>query len=197
MNQQQIKEYPALGCCGLDCGLCPRYYTEGSSCCPGCGGPDFFEKHPSCPFITCCVNKNGFEVCAQCAEYPCSKLKGWEPDGENIYDSFLTHKKAMPNLDFIREHGLDKFLEQQKKRIELLEIMLNDFNEGRSKSFYCIATALLPIADLEEALTRSQGKIQTDRVEKDNIKELAGILKGFLTKAANGAGTELKLRKKS
>jgi hypothetical protein len=26
--------HPTIGCCGIDCGLCPRYYTDGPSRCP-------------------------------------------------------------------------------------------------------------------------------------------------------------------
>lgn len=194
MNQQQIKALPTLGCCGLDCGLCPTYNTEANSRCPGCGGLGFSEKHPSCAFITCCVKKKGLEVCALCSEYPCSRFKGWEPEGENVYDSFLTHKKAMPNQNFIREHGLDEFLEQQKKRIEMLEVMLNNFNEGRSKSFYCLATALLPIPGIEVALTRSHARITTEKA--GTVKTHALILRELLAKAAGRAGIELKLRRK-
>ncbi|HNR04634.1 MAG TPA: DUF3795 domain-containing protein, partial [Bacillota bacterium] len=47
------KKIHTLGCCGLDCGLCPRFFTEGASRCPGCCGVDFENKHPSCSFITC------------------------------------------------------------------------------------------------------------------------------------------------
>jgi hypothetical protein len=72
------KKYPTIGVCGLDCGLCPRYYTVGSSRCPGCGGPDFLNKHPSCSFITCCVKKKNHEVCAECSEFQCSKFKSNE-----------------------------------------------------------------------------------------------------------------------
>lgn len=38
------KKIYTLGCCGLDCGLCPRFYTEGSSRCPGCCGENFEKK---------------------------------------------------------------------------------------------------------------------------------------------------------
>jgi hypothetical protein len=64
MSERPIKAYPTLGCCGLDCGLCSRYYTVGTSRCPGCCGPEFFDKMPSCAYITCCVKKKGLEVCA-------------------------------------------------------------------------------------------------------------------------------------
>jgi len=36
--------------CGIDCGLCPGFYISGYSACPGCGGLNFKEKHPSCGF---------------------------------------------------------------------------------------------------------------------------------------------------
>jgi hypothetical protein len=39
-----VKIYPTIGACGLDCGLCTRYYTVGPSRCPGCCGPDSFTK---------------------------------------------------------------------------------------------------------------------------------------------------------
>jgi hypothetical protein len=51
----KIKEYETIGCCGIDCGLCPRFYTIGESACWGCGGNKFKEKHPSCRYLTCCT----------------------------------------------------------------------------------------------------------------------------------------------
>jgi len=195
MNDQSIKMYPTIGCCGLDCGLCPRYYTTGSSKCPGCCGPDFFTKHPSCSHITCCVKKKKLEVCAQCDEFPCSKFESWLVGGGE-YDSFITHKKAHPNLIYIQNCGIEKFVEQQKKRIRLLEIMLKDYGDGRSKSFYCIAATLLPVADLETSLDKAEQKIKADKIRPDDIKTKPHILKGFLNEFAAREGIELKLRKK-
>jgi len=195
MGEHPVKMYPTIGCCGLDCGLCPRYYTVGSSRCPGCCGPDFFNRHPSCSYITCCVKKKGLEVCAQCDEFPCSKFESWLIGGGEC-DSFLTHKKAHPNLSFIREHGIEKFIEQQRKRIRLLETMLKNFDDGRSKSFYCIAATLLPIKDLEISLNGTEQKIKADKIRLDDIKTKSKILKEFLNNLAAKEGIELKLRKK-
>jgi len=195
MSGQPIKRYPTIGCCGLDCGLCPRYYTVGSSKCPGCCGPDFFNKHPSCSYITCCVKRKNLEVCAQCDEFPCSKFESWLVGGGE-YDSFVTHKKAHPNLIFIREYGIEKFIEQQRKRIRLLETMLRNFDDGKSKSFYCIAATLLPITDLETSLNKTEQKIKADKIGLDDFKTKSKILKGFLNNFAAREGIELKLRKK-
>src|SRR3990170_2598077 len=195
MSETPVKNYPTIGCCGLDCGLCPRYYTVGSSRCPGCCGPDFFNKHPSCSYITCCVKKQGLEACGQCGEFPCSKFESWLETGGEC-DSFLTHKKAKHNLDFIRMHDLDKFIEQQRKRIEFLERMLKNFDDGRSRSFYCIATTLLPIADLEASLEKTEQRLKADKIILDDHRIKSKILKEFLNEFAARNEVELRLRKK-
>lgn len=195
MNKHPIKRYSTLGCCGLDCGLCPRYYTFGSSRCPGCCGADFFNKHPSCSYITCCVKKKSLEVCAECDEFPCSKFKPLLESGV-AYDSFLTYEKVQYNLDFIKKYGIDKFIKQQDERIKFIEKMLENFNDGRSKSFFCIATTLLSIEDLKIALDKTKQKIKEDKIGLKDVKTKAKILKKFLNEFAVKEGIELRLRKK-
>ncbi len=195
MAEQPIKKYPSLGCCGLDCGLCPRFYTAGSSRCPGCCGPDFFNKHPSCSYITCCVKKKNLEVCAQCDEFPCKKFGLLLEEGTK-YDSFLTYQKVPHNLEFIKRHGLEEFIAQQSLRMTLLEKMIADFDDGRSRSFYCIATALLSIKDLKDSLSQAQQKTMEDKIDSKDVKTRAKNLRGFLNDFASREAIELKLRKK-
>lgn len=180
MNHPE-KTYPTIGCCGLDCGLCPRYYTEGPSRCPGCAGADFFNKHPSCSFITCCVKKKNLEVCGQCSDFPCSKFKS-EEEYQQLKEtsSYPTSKKVMPNLNFIKRHGIKKFIEQQKKRIQFLEIMLGNFNEGRSRSFFCRATALLDLKSLENSINQATRKIKADEIK--DVKLKAKVIKEIFDK---------------
>jgi len=99
-------------------------------------------------------------------------------------------------MDFIRDHGLDRFLEQQKQRISLLERMLGGYDDGRSKSFYCIAATLLPIADLEDALETSDQRLQADAAAND-VRTGARTLRECLHDFAKGRGIELKLRKQA
>jgi len=190
-KEYPVKKYPTVACCGLDCGLCPIYYTKGPSRCPGCCGSDFFNKHPSCSIITCCVKQHNFETCGECKEFPCSKIDKWDK-----YDSFISHKVSLTNLTLIKEKDLEEFLSQQQKRIELLEKMLEDFNEGRSKSFYCITTALLSIEDLEKAVEDSIKQIKEERIAKIDLKTKSKILRENLTKLAKDRSIELKLTRK-
>jgi hypothetical protein len=180
-----VKIYPTIGVCGLDCGLCPRYYTVGFSRCPGCCGPEFPSKHPSCSFITCCVKRKNLEVCAECSDFPCSKFKSAE-EYQQVKESssYPSYKKVMPNLSYIKEHGIEKFVGQQKKRIELLEEMLIDFNDGRSRSFYCKSAALLDLTTLEDSLDKAIQRIETDNIKPDDTKAKAKILRGILSETA-------------
>ncbi|OHD55846.1 MAG: hypothetical protein A2Y33_14540 [Spirochaetes bacterium GWF1_51_8] len=148
-----LRAHPEIGCCGLECGLCPRYYTDGSSRCPGCGGAEFEQKHPSCGFVTCCVKKHSLEFCGQCGSFPCAKFAN--ETGEK--DSFVTHRNVAKNSSWIAEGGLDSLLAEQSARRGVLEKLLGAYDEGRSKSFYCTACALLPLEILTSALEGMNG----------------------------------------
>lgn len=192
-----VKTYPTIGVCGLDCGLCPRYYTVGPSRCPGCCGPDFFNKHPSCSFITCCVKKKNLEVCAECSNFPCSKFKSDEEYQQlKESSSYPSYKKVMPNLNFIKKHGIEKFVGQQKKRIKLLETMIENFDDGRSRSFFCKAATLLDLTSLENSFDAASKKIKADNIESNDIKTKAKILKSILNEIALKKGIELVKKKR-
>jgi hypothetical protein len=177
----QLKKYPTIAVCGLDCGLCPRFYTVGTSRCPGCAGPNFFAKHPSCSFITCCVKKNNLEVCAECSTFPCSKFKSNEEYQQlKESSSFPSSKKVMPNLIFIKDHGIEKFVEQQKVRMKLLKTMIEKFDDGRSRGYFCKASALLDSRILKNSMDKAILKIRADKINRNDVKSKAKILKTIL-----------------
>jgi hypothetical protein len=176
-----LKKYPTIGACGLDCGLCPRFYTVGPSRCPGCSGPNFFNKHPTCSFITCCVKKKNLEVCAECSDFPCIKFKSEEEYNQvKESSSYPSCKKILPNLYFIKEYGIKKFIEQQSKRIKLLETMINKFNDGRSRSFFCRAAIFLDLATLENSIKKATKTIKSEKIKQTDIKSKANILKTII-----------------
>ncbi len=179
------KLLPTIGCCGIDCGLCPRFYTSGKSRCPGCGGEEFDSKHPPCSYITCCVKKHGLEVCSQCDEFPCPKFKD-KPKIER--DSFVTHKRIFNNHQTIKALGLRNYLIEQNERVTLLQDMLTGFDDGRSKSFYCLAAALLPPKDI-------RGAIDQAKAAESDIKSRAKALKAAVARAAEINGVVLALEK--
>ncbi len=176
-----VKRYPTIAPCGLDCGLCPRYYTAGPSRCPGCAGPGFFEKHPGCSFITCCVRDRQLEACGECPEFPCAKCKT-ESERRQVAESpsYPIYAHAWPNLWFIREHGIERFVREQARRIRLLEAMLSDFDDGRSKSFFCKAAGTYEMAALRAAMAHARRTIAADGIDPADRKGRARVLRTLI-----------------
>lgn len=185
--QEALKKYNSVGCCGIDCCLCPRFQTQADSACPGCGGTNFKEKHPSCGFLTCCAANNSLEVCADCQKYPCRRFDS-ERKG---YDSFVSHKKVFQNLEFIKNKGIDAFIDQQKSRSAILLNFLTNYNEGRSKSFFCLSCTLLPV----ETLFEIQENMTSSDKTMDN-KDKNNLLRTKMQMAAQKLFIDLKLNNK-
>ena len=183
-RKRPTKKYPTIAACGLDCGLCPRFYTIGSSRCPGCAGAGFYEKRPTCSFITCCVKTKKLEVCSECPDFPCSRFKsaGEYPRKKDV-PSYPSYKKVLPNLYFIQKYGLKKYLDQQKKRIRILETMISSFDDGRSRSFFCRAANSYDISALAQSIKKAKNIIEKEErgsTEAMDTRAKARILKTIL-----------------
>ena len=191
MDKYPLKKYPIVGACGLDCGLCPRYYTEGASRCPGCCGPGFWEIWPGCGLITCCVKKKGLETCGECAGFGECERVARLLDSARYKDSFLSHRTIGPNLRFIQKHGIEEFARLAMEKQKFLRYLIDNYNEGRSKSFYCTSCQLVPLDKLKEALAEAEVKIAEDI----HLKEKAKIVRAAISHMADGLKIDLKLRR--
>ena len=145
--------YSEIGVCGFSCRLCPSYHTEAASRCGGCKTK--MRMAVGCPFITCAVKKKGIEFCWDCEESLSCEKWGKHRDAGKQHDSFKCYQKLEDDIRFIQENGVDNFEEVQKLREQLLGQMLSEFNEGRSKSYYCIAATILGIEELEEVIGKA------------------------------------------
>ncbi|WP_319578278.1 DUF3795 domain-containing protein [uncultured Methanospirillum sp.] len=182
-------QYPEIGICCLSCRLCPQLYTDGQSRCGGCKTETRISV--GCPFITCALKRKGVEFCWECDESEtCEKWKKHREAGKKA-DSFTCYQKLEDNICFIRKNGIDIFQTLQKTREDLLRIMLNEFNDGRSKSFYCIAATILEIAELEDVLAQANNE-STGM----DMKGKARILHALLEETGKQQGYCLKLRRK-
>lgn len=179
------REYPLLSLCGLHCGLCPRYHTDGSSRCPGCGGEGFLEKHPPCGVISCSLRHGGLEYCYLCGEYPCGKY-----EGTTEVDSFITHRNMFTDFEKARAIGLDAYRAELEEKVSILQTLLEGYNDGRRKSMFCTAVNLLPSEDLREVLR------QLGAGPQKPVKEASALAAQLLQAKADERGISLKLRKK-
>ena len=191
MIEYPLKKYPIVGACGLNCGLCPRYHTEGTSRCPGCCGPDFEQKHPSCGFITCCVKQRGLETCAQCTDWAGCERVAKVMDAAKSQDSFISYRPVPANFAIIRENGIEEFVRRETAKLEFLDYLIDNYDEGRSKSFYCTSCQLLPLERLKEALAEAGAKMTAG----SDIKEKARLVRAAINNLADALRIDLKLRK--
>ena len=191
MDKYPLKKYPVVGACGLNCGLCPRYYTEGTSRCPGCCGPDFWQKMPGCGFITCCVKQRNLETCAQCADWnQCDRVARLLNLAKE-HDSFISHRPPPATYAFIQKYGIEEFVRLEMEKQEFLRNLIDNYNEGRSRTFYCTSCQLIPLDRLKEAQADAQTRITGDT----DIKERARIVRAAISNLADTLQIDLKLRK--
>jgi len=179
------RKYPQFSACGLNCGLCPRYYTDGDSRCPGCGGENFTKLHCSCSVLPCNQRK-GLEYCYLCNEFPCKKYDKWDKD------SFITHQNMMKDFKKAKTIGLNAYKKELNEKIKILEDLLANYNDGRRKSFYCLAVNLLELADIKSVLKQIRKATTLDDL---TLKEKSVIAVELFEAAAKDRNVVLKLRR--
>ena len=97
--------------CGMNCKVCYKHCYHRKPC-SGCLNSDV-EKPEHCRKckIKDCVNNKGLSYCFECSDYPCKLIKNLEKSYNTRYQTSL-----MENSEFVQKHGLEKFMEQQKKK---------------------------------------------------------------------------------
>jgi hypothetical protein len=186
-----VKKYPIIGACGLDCGLCPSFNRETKSRCPGCCGEGFWDAHPGCPFITCAVKQKELETCGQCNEFEfCPKVLKLREKARRE-DSFVSYRTIPANLEFISKNGIEKWVSRQNEKIAFLKNLLAEYNDGRSKSFFCLSVQLIPLDKLKTALTQVKKRVTPEMA----AKEKTTLVRDAFENAAENLGVDLKLRK--
>jgi hypothetical protein len=172
-------KYPRIGICGLACVLCPTQHTDKEGWCGGCKS----EKRMAvgCPFITCALKRKGLEFCWDCGESAeCPKWKK-HIESSRRGDSFVCYQRLEDNISMARKSGVATLASHLLTKEKLLKTMLAEFNEGRSKSYYCIAATVMETGELasavKEARKRSKGLCL-----KEKAKLMHEVLDGIAAK---------------
>ncbi len=143
-----------------------------------------------CPILNCAVKRKDVEFCWECdAAVGCERWTGHLKFGRD-FDSFKCCQTEEADVSFIRTNGAARFEAGQKEREKLLEELLRDYDEGHSRSLYCIAATVMEPDELREALERA-GRETAQLDMKGKSKALHKILNDI----AKRRGYHLKLRK--
>ncbi|MCI9552546.1 MAG: DUF3795 domain-containing protein [Acutalibacter sp.] len=178
-----VRDNHSLSLCGLNCELCPMLLDQ---YCPGCGGG---EGNQSCKIARCSLEHDRVQYCFDCAHYPCEKY-----DHADDYDSFITHKHRKSDIKRAIDLGISAYTLEQKERSKALRYLLDHFNDGRKKTFFCLAVNLLEIEDVRMAMDR------ISRFKEENpllfLKEMSVYACTVFQNIAGERQIELKLRRK-
>ena len=95
--------------CGLYCGICADYRND---ICHGCGcdcGKCIGKDHAQGCDIAKCVNGRRLESCADCKEFPCSRLIQFTVD-----PVWRTHSPCIENLRRQKKIGTKAWIREQE-----------------------------------------------------------------------------------
>jgi len=72
-------------------------------------------------------------------------------------------------------------VKNQQAKEQLVTAMLDEFNEGRSKSFYCIAATVMDIQELKQAIDQARNESKGMDI-KGKAKTFHSIINGVAAK---------------
>ena len=55
--------------------------------------------------------------------------------------------------------GFEQYNLEQQEKIQILYYLLNNYNDGRRKNFFCVAVNLLELSELQEAIETNTKKM--------------------------------------
>ncbi len=166
--------YPAMGVCGLSCRLCPRYQSTSASRCEGCKTAS--RLGAACSLQTCAFKKQKVEYCGQCSlSKSCRKWADHRKAGRE-HDSFISYQQLEGNISLIEEVGLAQWNRKQIRMEKLLKRLLAEYDDGRSRSFFCLSAALLEDRELKAALAQERRTRQAHSEPKARTQAMHATL---------------------
>jgi uncharacterized phage infection (PIP) family protein YhgE len=98
----------------------------------------------------------------------------------------------LSDFERAKRDGIERYAEALNEKIGILESLIENYNDGKSKGFYCLAVNLLELDTLKDVMQKVREEIG---VSETPMKEKIGQIRSLLEAAAAEAGLELKLRK--
>jgi len=93
-------------------------------------------------------------------------------------------------MEKAKRNGIDAYKTELNLKIEILEVLLNNYDDGRRKSFYCLAVNLLDLGDISSVMEQLQSEVKP----QDSIKQKSITATGLLNTMAEEKGISLKMR---
>jgi len=126
------------------------------------------------------------EYCYECNEYPCKKY-----DNADTRCSFITHRNMFKDFEKAKNHGLTAYQSELNQKVQILHDLIENYNDGRRKNFFCIAVNILELQDVREVMTNISQELDPSLP----IKEKSLIAVRLFQTMADKRNVVLKLKK--
>ncbi len=93
----------------------------------------------------------------------------------------------------MQEIGIEAYNQELTRKSEILHTLLAEYNDGRRKSFYCLAVNLLPLPKIETIMEELASDLPLNALP---LKEKAAYVAALFENDASQERLVLKLRKK-
>jgi len=94
-------------------------------------------------------------------------------------------------MDKAKQIGLDAYETELNAKVQILQELLENYNDGRRKNFYCLAIGLLELEDINLVMER----IGNEAEPQATLKEKAATAARLFQDMAEERDILLKLRK--
>lgn len=98
----------------------------------------------------------------------------------------------MADFEKAMKDGVEQYKMELNEKMEILEFLIKNYNDGRRKNFYCLAVNLLKLQDIKEIMAEINEKISKLEIP---LKEKIEQIKLLFEAKAKQENIELKLRK--
>jgi hypothetical protein len=89
--------------------------------------------------------------------------------------------------------GMDAYEQELNEKVGILETLLTEYDDGRRKSFFCLAVNLLELQEIKIVMERLANDITADALTKERAVAATSVFEEM----AGQRSISLKLRKKA
>jgi len=103
------------------------------------------------------------------------------------------HRNQKKDLEKMKRIGREAYQKELHEKMNVLDLLLSEYNDGRRKSFYCMAVNLLELHDLKSVMEDIESEVGSNQL---TANEKAKIAVKIFESMAGRRNIHLKLYKK-
>jgi hypothetical protein len=89
------------------------------------------------------------------------------------FDSFITYQSRIADQQTALKFGIDAYRKLLEGKIEILNLLIDKFDDGRRKGFYCLAVNLLNLETLRSVMKEVEKTASEKSMDRKELAQVA------------------------